>query len=73
MREVSERTQLIVTTHSTELVKWLKPSEVLMVDKIDTVTHIVQAQNISMVDKFLEEFSLDELWLGGYLKGGKIL
>ena len=73
MREVSEKTQLIVTTHSTELVKWLQPSEVLMVDKIDTVTHIVQAQNISMVDKFLEEFSLDELWLGGYLKGGKIL
>ncbi len=73
MREVSEKTQLIVTTHSTELVKWLQPSEVLMVDKIDTVTHIVQAQNISMVDKFLEEFSLDELWLSGYLKGGKIL
>jgi len=73
MREVSEKTQLIVTTHSTELVKWLQPSEVLMVDKIDTVTHIVQAQNISMVDKFLEEFALDELWLGGYLKGGKIL
>jgi len=73
MREVSEKTQLIVTTHSTELVKWLQPSEVLMVDKIDTVTHIVQAQNISMVDQFLEEFSLDELWLGGYLKGGKIL
>ncbi len=73
MREVSEKTQLIVTTHSTELVKWLQPSEVLMVDKIDTVTHIVQAQNVSMVDKFLEEFSLDELWLSGYLKGGKIL
>lgn len=73
MREVSERTQLIVTTHSAELVKWLKPSEVLMVDKINNVTHIVQAQDISMVDKFLEEFSLDELWLGGYLKGGKIL
>jgi predicted ATPase len=73
MREVSERTQLIVTTHSTELVKWLQPSEVLMVDKIDAVTHIVQAQNIPMVDKFLEELSLDELWLGGYLKGGKVL
>lgn len=72
MREVSERTQLIVTTHSTELVKWLKPQEVLMVDKIDNVTHIVKAQNISMVDKFLEDLTLDELWLGGYLSGGKI-
>jgi predicted ATPase len=73
MREVSGRTQVIVTTHSTELVKWLKPNEVLMVDKINNVTHIVRAQSISMVDKFLEEFSLDELWLSGYLKGGKIL
>jgi predicted ATPase len=73
MREVSERTQVIVTTHSTELVKWLKPSEVLMVDKINNVTHIVQAQSISMVEKFLEELTLDELWLGGYLKGGKTL
>ena len=73
MREISVRTQLIVTTHSAELVKWLKPEEVLMVDKIDNITHIVQAQNVSMVEKFLEEFTLDELWLGGYLKGGKIL
>lgn len=73
MREVSEKTQIIVTTHSTELVKWLQPSEVLMVDKINNITHIVQAQNVEMVDKFLEEFTLDELWLGGYLKGGKVL
>lgn len=73
MREISVRTQLIVTTHSAELVKWLKPKEVLMVDKIDNITHIVQAQNVSMIERFLEEFTLDELWLGGYLKGGKIL
>lgn len=73
MRDVSKKTQLIVTTHSTELVKWLKPSEVLMVDKINNVTHIVRGQDVSMVDKFLEQFSLDELWLGGYLKGGKVL
>ncbi len=73
MRDVSKRTQLIVTTHSAELVKWLKPSEVLMVDKIKNVTHIARAQDVSMVDKFLEELSLDELWLAGYLNGGKIV
>ncbi len=73
MRDVSKKTQLIATSHSTELVKWLKPSELLMVDKIDNVTRIVRAQDVSMVHKFLEQFSLDELWLGGYLKGGKIL
>lgn len=73
MRTVSKKTQLIVTTHSAELVKYLKPNEVLMVDKKDNVTHIVRAKDIEMVDKFLEEFTLDELWLGGYLKGGKII
>ncbi len=73
MREVSKTTQIIVTTHSTELVKYLQPSEVLMVDKINNVTHIMRAQDVSMIDKFLEEFTLDELWLGGYLEGGKVL
>lgn len=72
MRDVSEKSQIIVTTHSTELVKWLRPSEVLMMDKIDNTTRIVRAQDVEMVDKFLEEFSFDELWLRGYLKGGKI-
>jgi predicted ATPase len=72
MRDISKRTQIIVTTHSAELVKWLEPREVLMVDKIGGITHIVRAQDISMINKFLEEFSLDELWLRGYLKGGKI-
>jgi len=73
MRDVSKKTQLIVTTHSAELVKWLKPSEVLMVDKINNVTHILRAQDVSMVGEFLKELSLDELWLSGYLKGAKIL
>ena len=72
MRKVSKETQIIVTTHSGEFVRWLKPKEVLMVDKIDNTTHIIRAQNIKMIDKFLDEFSLDELWLGGYLKRGKI-
>lgn len=73
MREVSKETQLIVTTHSTELVKYLQPTEVLMVDKVNNVTHIMRAKDVSMIDKFLEEFTLDELWLAGYLKGGKVL
>jgi len=72
MRDVSEKTQIIVTTHSAELIKNLQPSEVLLVDKKDGITHIVRAQDVSMVDKFLEEFSLDELWLRGYLKGGMV-
>ncbi len=72
MREVSKTTQLIITTHSAKLVKWLQPNEVFMVDKINRITRIKHAQDISMINKFLEQFSLDELWLQGYLKGGRI-
>lgn len=73
MRDVSEKTQLIVTTQSAELVKYLRPSEVLMVDKKSNVTHIKRAEDVEMVNKFMEDFTMDELWLGGYLTGGRIL
>lgn len=71
MRDVSVNTQLVVTTHSPELVKWLEPNEVLMTDKIDNMTHIVKAESVDMIEGFLKEFNLDELWLGGYLERGK--
>jgi predicted ATPase len=68
IRDVSKNTQVIVTTHSTELVRWLEASEVLMVSKENTSTRVFRAESISMIDKFLEELSMDELWLGDYLK-----
>jgi len=71
MREVSNKTQIIITTHSPEIVRLLKPPEVLLVDKINNTTHLLSAASTEMIDKFLEEFTLDELWLAGYLKGGK--
>ena len=73
MREVSNKTQIIITTHSPEIVRLLEPSEVLLVDKINNTTHLVSAASTEMIDRFLEEFTLDELWLAGYLKGGKAL
>ena len=73
MRNVAEKTQLIITTQSAELVKCLRPDEVLMVDKRDKMTCVRRADDIEMVDKFMEDFTMDELWLGGYLKGGRIL
>lgn len=71
MREVSKDNQIIITTHSPELVRLLKPEEVLLVDKVANTTHLVSAASTQMIHKFLKEFTLDELWLSGYLKGGK--
>ncbi len=73
MREVSNKTQLIITTHSPELVKHLNPNELFLVDKVDNITEIVNAKSKDMVDEFLKEFTLDELWLMGHLEGGKAI
>ncbi|GAB6098135.1 AAA family ATPase [Halanaerocella petrolearia] len=73
MREVSKNKQIFVTTHSPEIVKWLKPEETYLVDKKDNKTFVKRADNINNMDKFLENFSMEELWLSGYLKGGNIV
>lgn len=73
MRDLSDECQILIATHSPEVVKYLNPNEVFLVNKINNITHIVPAKNISMIEKFLEEFTLDELWLKGYLDKGTIL
>jgi predicted ATPase len=72
MRETSKDKQILITTHSAEIVKWLRPEEIYLVDKIDGKTIILPATEVTNIDVFLENFSMDELWLGGYLKGGTI-
>lgn len=73
MRDVSKKRQIIAATHSRELVKWLKPNEIYLVDKINNATVVKKASDFQNIDEFLEDFHMDELWLSGYLKGGKIL
>ncbi|MGB6836569.1 MAG: AAA family ATPase [Dehalococcoidia bacterium] len=70
MRQVSTRTQVVVTTHSPDLVRHLRPHEVYMVDKVDRATKIIRASSVEQVEQFLEHFTIDELWLQGYLQGG---
>ncbi len=72
MRETSKHKQIIVTTHSPEIVKWLKPNEIYLVDKIDGQTKIIHGSDIDNINSFLDEFTFDELWLSGYIKGGSI-
>ncbi|MGF7184099.1 putative ATPase [Desulfitispora alkaliphila] len=72
MREVSKNKQILVTTHSAEIVKWLKPEEIYLVDKIEGQTRVVPGFKIEKIEEFLTAFSMEELWLSGYLKGGTI-
>ncbi len=69
MREASERTQLIVATHADRFVRFLKPSEVLTIDLNDQgAAEIHRADELDM-DRWLEEYTLDEVWRMGPMGG----
>ncbi len=69
MREASRRTQLIITTHSGRFIRFLQPSEVLVLDTEEGLTKPAYADTLDL-DQWLREYELDELWVMGRL-GGK--
>lgn len=68
MREVSKETQIVVTTHSPDFVRYCRPEEVFLMDKPKGFTHVVRAREIKDIDSFLTNFTLDQLWTMGYLQ-----
>ena len=67
MREASQRTQIIVATHSDTLIRFLEPSEVVILDSTeDGMTRLTRADELDL-DEWLKEYSLDELWRNGRL------
>jgi predicted ATPase len=69
MREASQRTQLIVATHSDRFIRFLKPEEVVVMD-IDEMGCTTATWADSMdLDKWLADYSLDEIWRMGRIGG----
>jgi predicted ATPase len=69
MREASRRTQLIVATHSDRLIRFLRPEEVLVMDITeDGYADAIWADTLDL-DKWLAEYSLDEVWQMGEMGG----
>lgn len=68
MREASQRTQLIVATHSDRLIRFLKPEEVLICDAENGLTTVMWADKLDL-DKWLAEYSLDEVWAMNLMGG----
>jgi predicted ATPase len=66
--DASERTQLIVTTHSDALVSALPPESVLVCDRDEKGSHL-RRLNPEDLKEWLEEFSLGHLWRMGELGG----
>ncbi len=69
-QQASPENPIWLTTHSESVVRALKLSELVLVDKIDGRTRMKQADagNISQED--LDPLSLDEVWLSNLLAGG---
>ena len=61
MREASKHTQLIVATHSDRLIRFLKPHEVLVCELEEGEAKMRWADTLNL-DKWLEDYSLDQLW-----------
>lgn len=70
MRDVSKYAQIIVTTHSPYIVRFCNPDEVLLADKINGVTEMIRVDDVAKINEFLENFTIDELWLQRYLGRG---
>lgn len=68
IREAATRTQLIVATHADRLIRWMEPSEVVVVDKEEDRTRLTWADTLDLGD-WLKKYTLDELWLMGELGG----
>lgn len=72
MRDVADRTQLIVATHSDRFVRFLKPDELLVCD-LDEVggTMLRRASDLDL-DAWLADYSIDQLWSMGRLGGRSV-
>jgi predicted ATPase len=68
LQDASVRGQVIVATHSPDLVRWLQPQEVLVLDKVEGRTQFTWADTLDL-DEWLEEYTLRDLWLMGTLGG----
>lgn len=65
MREASKRTQLLVGTHSEQLIRFLDPKEVLTMNVDENGTTAVRWADDLDIDEWLKEYTLDELWRNG--------
>ncbi len=69
MREASDRTQLIVATHSDRFVRFLEPEEVMVMDiSEDGLASMTWADTLDL-EQWLSDYGLDEVWRMGRIGG----
>ena len=72
LRDASTRTQLVLTTHSRDLVECFSddPGSVLVCEKVDGAT-IIKRLDAERLDIWLKEYSLGQLWSRGQIGGNR--
>ena len=69
MREASQRTQLVVATHSDRLIRFLKPEEVVVMDVGEDGFATATWADSMNLEAWLAEYGLDEVWRMGRMGG----
>ena len=71
MRAAAKRTQIIVATHSDRLIRFLEPSEVVVMDLGEDGYAATQWADSMDLEEWLKEYALDEVWRMGRM-GGRV-
>lgn len=69
MREAANRTQLIVATHSDSFIRFLEPTDVVVMDSDDDGNTTTAWGDSLDLDEWLKDYSLDEVWRMGRMGG----
>jgi predicted ATPase len=68
LQDASQSGQIVVATHSPDLIRWLQPEEVLIAEKEEGRTRLTWADELDL-GEWLDEYTLRDLWLMGNLGG----
>jgi predicted ATPase len=69
MREASERSQIIVATHSDRFVRFPDPKDLIVCDLDETGSMTARRADQLDLKRWLEDYTLDQLWSKGILGG----
>jgi len=71
-KSLTDKFQVIITTHSTDLVAHLDVEDIILLDKNEAGTRLQRIKRTEQLEAYLEEFSLDQIWLNNDLGGGTV-
>ena len=67
LQAASQKTQIIITTHSPQLIDRMKPDDVIVTEKEDGKTTLRRLDAESL-KRWLKRYTLGELWTMGKLR-----